>query len=155
MTDVFDAMLRNKRAEGQAAAEANQLAEEYRQVDRVALSKLPDKALAEWQGAYPPGSAQFILAEYEWQRRLMAQQVRSMQFATWLTLAGVVLGAVLTYGFSKLSSDSKPFEPTQNTAADKHTCNDAIQTTANTVKTNAISSGNPASQPAAGVNLKH
>lgn len=97
MTDVFEAMHRNKRAEGRAAAEADQLAEEYRQVDRAALAKLPDKALAKWQGAYPPGSAQFILAEYEWQRRLTADQVKASRFAAFMGLAGAAVGALITW----------------------------------------------------------
>ncbi|MDH2918469.1 MAG: hypothetical protein PXX73_04670 [Sideroxydans sp.] len=108
MSDMLDEIQDSLRAQGQrlrdqqrqAEAQA-QLAAEYRTVDRKALSKMSDKALAEWQSRYPPGSPQFILAEYEWQRRLTVAQVRASRFAALMALLGAVVGAWITWLTSK------------------------------------------------------
>ncbi len=85
--------------------EQEQLAEDYLKVDRKALAKMPDKELAEWQGRYPPSCPQFILAEYEWQRRLTVEQVKASRFATVVgALAGIggaIIGSLMTWLISK------------------------------------------------------
>jgi len=85
--------------------EQAQLAEDYLKVDRTALAKMPDKELAEWQGRYPPSCPQFILAEYEWQRRLTVEQVKASRFATVVgALAGIggaIIGSLMTWLISK------------------------------------------------------
>ncbi|MBI5918993.1 MAG: hypothetical protein HY849_06430 [Nitrosomonadales bacterium] len=98
MTDFLDRISESLRAREikfreknrQAAIQA-ELDEDYQQVDRSALSKLSDKDLAKWQSPYPPESAQFILAEHEWQRRLMSAQVRASHFAAWRGYLGLAL----------------------------------------------------------------
>jgi hypothetical protein len=67
----------------------------FKGIDRSEIANKDDKSLAEWQAEYTPDSPQYILAEHEWQRRLTAQQVGAMKFAAWLSIAGVVIGALL------------------------------------------------------------
>jgi hypothetical protein len=67
------------------------LKEEFDGLNRRALSRMKDKTLAEWQAKYPPESPQFILAQYEWNRRLTADQNKII----WTVLIGVILGYLL------------------------------------------------------------
>lgn len=71
-------------------------------VDRKALMRMDDKQLAEWQSDYPNESPQFLLADHEWQRRLTAQQIGAVKFAAWLSIVGVVIGAILGAGLTYL-----------------------------------------------------
>jgi hypothetical protein len=84
-------------------AKAEQNAE-YSKVDRVWLSKLSDKELASWQSDHPQESPQFLLAQFEWNRRLTEKQVQSVRFAAWVGLIGVVLGAILGWLLSQSAS---------------------------------------------------
>lgn len=68
---------------------------EFRELDRRELAAMDDKQLAEWQSHYPRESAQYILAEHEWQRRLTAEQVRATRFAALVGILGVVVGALI------------------------------------------------------------
>jgi hypothetical protein len=77
------------------------LKEEFANLGSDQLARLPDKDLAAWQAEYPPNSAQQILAQFEWNRRLTEKQVRSSRFAAWVGLVGVVLGAVLAWLLSR------------------------------------------------------
>jgi hypothetical protein len=77
------------------------LKEEFANLGSDQLAKLPDKDLAAWQAGYPPNSAQQILAQFEWNRRLTVQQVRSTRWAALIGLAGVVLGFVLDWLFRR------------------------------------------------------
>ena len=80
------------------------------------LEAMSDTALAEWHAGWMSGTANNILAEREWKRRhslavmheqfkldekLAAQNAEAMRFAAVLsvcaTLAGAILGAVVTY----------------------------------------------------------
>jgi hypothetical protein len=65
-------------------------------VDRRVLAKMPDKDLATWQAKFPSDSPQFILAQFEWQRRLTADQIKTMRWAALIGLAGIILGVLLT-----------------------------------------------------------
>lgn len=69
-----------------------QIQHEFKQVDRRTLLNLSDSELALWQSDYPQNSPHYILAEFEWQRRLNHEQVKATKHAAWLGLAGVVLG---------------------------------------------------------------
>jgi hypothetical protein len=68
---------------------------DFQELDRRELSRMDDKRLAEWQAQYSRESAQYILAEHEWQRRLTAQQVAATRFAAWIGICGVVVGGFL------------------------------------------------------------
>jgi hypothetical protein len=57
--------------------------------------KKNDKELALWQSNYGINSPQYILADYEWQRRLTFQQIKATRFAAWIGLLGVVIGVIL------------------------------------------------------------
>jgi hypothetical protein len=63
------------------------------------LAKLSDKDLALWQSKYPQDSPQFILGQFEWNRRLTAEQVmatlHSARWSAWFGIAGVVIGLLL------------------------------------------------------------
>ena len=71
--------------------------EEFDKVDSEALRKMPDKELAKWQYRYTEGEerAEVILAKYEWQRRLVVEQVKATRNAAWISIVGVFLGYIL------------------------------------------------------------
>jgi hypothetical protein len=78
------------------------LEKEFEKVNRRELAGWPDEKLAAWQGKFPAESPQFILAQYEWNRRLTAEQIKAARWAVWVGLAGVILGAVLSRVLEKL-----------------------------------------------------
>jgi hypothetical protein len=75
---------------------------EFKKVNRRALANWPDEKLAAWQAGFPSDSPQFILAQFEWNRRLTADQVKAAHWAAWIGLAGVIVGAVLARLLEKL-----------------------------------------------------
>jgi ABC-type dipeptide/oligopeptide/nickel transport system permease subunit len=83
---IHGALNRAARAERQEA---------FQKLDRRELAAMDDKQLAEWQSHYPRESAQYILAEHEWQRRLTAEQIRATRFSAVIGIIGVAVGAVL------------------------------------------------------------
>jgi hypothetical protein len=64
-----------------------------------------DEALAAWQGNFRQDEPEWRIAEYEWQRRITAKQIRAGRWNAGLALAGVVVGALLT----SLLSSHPPF----------------------------------------------
>lgn len=74
-------------------------AEAFESFDRRELSKMDDKALAVWQSMFDPDQPQWRLAEYEWQRRLTADQISATMKAArgqaYIGIAGVIIGALL------------------------------------------------------------
>src|SRR5208283_4575872 len=74
-------------------------AEAFESFDRRELSKMDDKALAVWQAMFAPDQPQWKLAEYEWQRRITAEQIsatmRSARGQAYIGIAGVIIGALL------------------------------------------------------------
>ena len=87
--------------EAEKAGLEKRLKEEFANLGSDQLAKFSDKDLAAWQAEYPPNSAQQILAQFEWNRRLTEKQVRSARFAAWVGLIGVVLGAVIAWLLSQ------------------------------------------------------
>lgn len=71
----------------------------FKDSDPNVISKLSDKELATFQSQHSERSRQFIIADYEWQRRLTVRQVRATTHAAWIgvlsTLSGVILGYML------------------------------------------------------------
>ncbi|MGA2246353.1 MAG: hypothetical protein ABSH48_15255 [Verrucomicrobiota bacterium] len=76
--------------------------QQFEKVNRRELAGWPDEKLAAWQAKFPSESPQFILAQFEWNRRLTADQVKAARWASWIGLAGVIVGALLTRILEKL-----------------------------------------------------
>jgi len=74
--------------------------DKFKDVDRRTLSKMDDKELAVWQSGYPVGTPQHIIAEHEWQRRLIASQIKGAYKSAAMgiigTIAGSIVGAIIT-----------------------------------------------------------
>jgi hypothetical protein len=62
---------------------------------REGLSRMSDIQLASWQSGYKPGTAQYIVADHEWQSRRIARQVRGAYISAAVGLVGVVVGWAL------------------------------------------------------------
>jgi hypothetical protein len=73
---------------------------EYDKIDRIWLAKLSDKDLASWQSDHPADSPQYILAQFEWSRRLTADQIsatiKAARGQAWIGIAGVIIGVLLS-----------------------------------------------------------
>ena len=69
---------------------------EFAKINRRELAGWRDEQLAAWQAKYPSDSAQFILAQYEWSRRLTVSQIRAARWAAVVGVVAVILGALLT-----------------------------------------------------------
>lgn len=79
-----------------AAKEKSVRERQFIDVDRRELARMPDKDLAAWQAKFPSDSPQFILAQYEWHRRITADQIKTMRWAALIGLGGIILGVLLT-----------------------------------------------------------
>lgn len=85
-------------AESIRAENAERLAkciEEYANLDESSLFRKSDKELANFQAEYPPESPQYTLAQNEWNRRLLARQIKESRFSAIIGLIGIVVGALL------------------------------------------------------------
>ena len=80
---------------------------DFEKIDRRKIAKWPDTELAKWQSKHPPESPQYILAEHEWQRRLIAEQIKSTRFAAYLSFAGVILGVLIGYYLATNADETK------------------------------------------------
>jgi uncharacterized protein YqeY len=78
--------------------------EKFKNINRKELSEKSDKELAIWQTEFSPDSPQYVLAEHEWQRRLLVDQIRSTRFAAFVGLLGTALGAMLGAGLTWLTA---------------------------------------------------
>jgi CO dehydrogenase/acetyl-CoA synthase gamma subunit (corrinoid Fe-S protein) len=81
--------------------------EEFKKFDRRELIKMDDVALAKWQGSFALDEPQWRLAEHEWQRRIIAEQitaiVKAARWQAWFGIAAAVIGALLTLLVQALS----------------------------------------------------
>ena len=59
------------------------------------LRKKSDEDLALYQKGWKPATAQWILADKEWDRRLMMESIKWQRISIWAGLLGTVLGAAL------------------------------------------------------------
>jgi hypothetical protein len=84
------------------AEEKARFDKEFEKVNRRELASWPDEKLAAWQAKFPSESPQFILAQFEWSRRLTADQVKAARWAAWIGLGGVIVGALLSRFLEKL-----------------------------------------------------
>ncbi|MFA7345993.1 MAG: hypothetical protein WC003_16975 [Terrimicrobiaceae bacterium] len=83
----------------------------FRECDPIILATLSEKELATFQSKYTEGSRQFILAEYEWQRRLTAQQIKAAYRTAWIGVIGAIVGAVAAIAAQFLSGNKPWFVP--------------------------------------------
>ena len=61
------------------------------------LASKSDGALALWQAHEAAGSARYILAEREWQRRMLDRQSKlQLRNGAWIALVGAIAGALIT-----------------------------------------------------------
>lgn len=74
--------------------EKQRLLDDFRTIDRRMLTNLDDKALTEWQSKFPDSSPHRILAEAEWNRRLLVDQIRATKHAAWIGVWGTIFGAI-------------------------------------------------------------
>lgn len=96
----MDKFLENLVSDLEHSARLGSFLDEFASVDAVKIAGLSDLELAAWQCKYPPESPQWLLASFEWQRRLTVKQIRAVRFTAWLTgifslvsgLTGVILG---------------------------------------------------------------
>jgi len=70
--------------------------EQFDKVDCKKIAALSKKDLAAWQSNFKSDEPEWRLAEHEWQRRLMVEQIKAGKWAAIIGLAGVILGALLT-----------------------------------------------------------
>lgn len=75
---------------------------DFEKISPFAIAKMSDKELALWQSEHPADSPQFLLAQYEWQRRLTTRQVRATRFAAWIGILGVIIGTLIGWLLSSL-----------------------------------------------------
>lgn len=70
---------------------------EFLKLDRRKLAKYSDKELAVFQSKYPIGSPQNVLADHEWQRRLVVEQAKTSRLVALVGIVGTLLGAIVGY----------------------------------------------------------
>jgi hypothetical protein len=81
------------------AAKKQRHREELASLDRRALSKMDDKALAIWQFEFEEDEPQWRIAEHEWQSRLITAQIRAATAGArgqaYFGIAGMVIGLLV------------------------------------------------------------
>ena len=60
------------------------------------LRKMSADELAHWQKGFKQHTQQYILAEKEWDRRMLMEQVKWQKISIIAALAGAILGSVIT-----------------------------------------------------------
>lgn len=103
-TDPYDSHLINLVESGRKQRNA----EELKELDRRKLSGMKDKDLALWQGNFTPDEPSWRLAEYEWQRRLAAKQIRASHITAWVGVIGTLVGVLLGWWLSMQNQRTNP-----------------------------------------------
>lgn len=89
------------------------------------LARMTEEQLASWQSQFSDGTAQFLLGEREWQRRLVVEQVNATKFSGWLGVVGSIsaalLGVVLGYFLGTQSTKEEPQSKTTTEGGQKGT----------------------------------
>ena len=74
--------------------------EELEQLDIAAMREWSDAQLAGWQSGYPTDSPQWLLAQAQWQVRLLDRQAqaaaRQANKAAFIAVGGTLAGALLS-----------------------------------------------------------
>jgi hypothetical protein len=69
--------------------------EQFDKVDCKQIAAFSDKDLAAWQSNFKSNEPEWRLAENEWQRRLIVEQIKAGKWAAFVGLLGVILGVLL------------------------------------------------------------
>jgi hypothetical protein len=69
---------------------------QFNEIEESKLAAMSPKELAAWQFQQPKDGPHQILASHEWQRRLIAEQVKWMKFSIMIGFVGVIIGALIT-----------------------------------------------------------
>ena len=81
-------------------------------IDAARLADMPDVDLAKWQSGYPADSAHYVLAEREWQRRMIQHQL-TIQYKLeeevakvnrWWGMGAAIIGVVGTLAGAALGA---------------------------------------------------
>ena len=99
------------------SAEQAKLKREFDALDRRELLRMDDKQLAEWQASHPPSSAQHLFAEHDWQRRLIARQIRASHITAWVGVIGTLAGVLFGWWLGSAQHRSDPQVQAQSHAA--------------------------------------
>ena len=102
--EIRKTRMREEQAAEEANAETSEVYEEFDKFDQENLSNMSNKELAKFQAGYLPEDAQFIIAQHEWNRRLMKEQVSAMRFCAVIGLLGVALGAFVAWWMTAYDS---------------------------------------------------
>jgi hypothetical protein len=117
MTDAFESLVKQKHADGRAAAEADRLNGEFAALDKAAVRRLSVDGLSAWQAQFPSGSPQFIFAEQLWKYRLTK---RTAFYAVSIAVLSAALGAMATYGLRECGNDKVDGNQAAQQGAKKH-----------------------------------
>jgi ABC-type dipeptide/oligopeptide/nickel transport system permease subunit len=91
----IDDRIQEMMREAASALQKQSVDKAFVKLDRREVVKMSDKDLAKWQAEYPADSPQFILAQYEWNRRLSVRQIRAAHITAWIGVIGTLVGVVL------------------------------------------------------------
>jgi ABC-type dipeptide/oligopeptide/nickel transport system permease subunit len=91
------------RVRRETAEELKKQIEAFSSFDESSLVGFNDKRLAQFQADHLPESPQHALALHEWNRRLVARQVKATRFSAVVGLVGVVIGSFLGWVLASYS----------------------------------------------------
>lgn len=75
---------------------------------RRTLAEMRDEDLASWQSGQRVGSAQFILADQEWQSRRLSRQISAAYWVSIIGVLGTILGVALGWYLRSREQPSAP-----------------------------------------------
>jgi hypothetical protein len=93
-------MIRSTYTAEQLALDRERCDREFSEMEPGALTRMSDKDLAAWQSGYLTGTPQQILAEHEWDRRLVVRQLATIitaaRWQAWFAIFGAIIGSLIT-----------------------------------------------------------
>lgn len=78
-----------------------ELEAEFINLSQRELAKYTDKDLALFQSKHPAGSPQFLIANHEWQRRLIVAQAKTSRLVALVGVMGTLLVAIVVHMLTK------------------------------------------------------
>jgi hypothetical protein len=69
--------------------------DKFKNLNAKEISELTDKGLASFQAKFDADDPHYILASYEWQRRITIKQIGATKFAAYMGIAAALLGAIV------------------------------------------------------------
>jgi hypothetical protein len=100
--------------------------------DLSQLRSWDDLDLAAWQIQYGVGSMQHILASQEWQRRIVARQIRASHITAWVGVIGTLFGVFFGWWLSSLQHRSDTKGRAQSQAVSQSAIHQSVGTPAPT-----------------------